>query len=47
MTRTSCSNAIAPFVQWLKTTGVKHTYQETAGAHTWLVWRDYLEQLFR
>jgi len=30
------------FTEWLKTKGVTHTYTETAGAHTWLVWRRYL-----
>jgi enterochelin esterase-like enzyme len=33
------------FVDWLKTTGVKHTYEETEGAHTWPVWRDYLQRV--
>jgi enterochelin esterase-like enzyme len=35
----------------LKSAGVKHTYVETAGAHTWIVWREYLRdfvvQLFQ
>ncbi len=32
-------------VDWLKTTGVTHTYVETGGGHTWPVWRDYLQQV--
>ncbi|MDQ3686642.1 MAG: alpha/beta hydrolase-fold protein [Acidobacteriota bacterium] len=27
---------------WLKSKGVEHTYIETSGAHTWMVWRRYL-----
>lgn len=30
---------------WLKSKGVKHTWVETPGAHTWMVWRRYLAQL--
>ncbi len=30
---------------WLKTKGVQHTWIETPGAHTWMVWRRYLAQL--
>ena len=33
------------FVEWLKTRGVKHTYVETEEAHTWPVWRDYLQKV--
>ena len=33
------------FDQWLTATGVTHTYVETAGAHTWLVWRTYLQDV--
>ncbi len=29
-------------VEWLKSKNVKHTWVETPGAHTWLVWRRYL-----
>lgn len=36
---------------WLTDTGIRHEYVVTEGAHTWLVWRDYLEtvlgKLFR
>ena len=27
---------------WLKSKEIKHTYRETPGAHTWMVWRRYL-----
>ena len=30
---------------WLTKTGLQHEYLVTEGAHTWLVWRDYLETL--
>jgi enterochelin esterase-like enzyme len=30
------------FVEWLKSKKVRHTWVETPGAHTWLVWRRYL-----
>ena len=30
------------FVEWLNAKGVKNTFVETPGAHTWLVWRRYL-----
>lgn len=30
------------FRDWLNTKGIKHTYVETPGAHTWMVWRRYL-----
>jgi enterochelin esterase family protein len=29
-------------VEWLKTKGVKHTWVESEGAHSWPVWRRYL-----
>lgn len=39
------------FVEWLNSIGVKNTFVESAGAHTWPVWRRYLadfsKQLFR
>ncbi len=28
--------------EWLKAKGITHTFVETPGAHTWLVWRRYL-----
>lgn len=30
------------FTAWLKSRNIRHTYEETEGAHTWLVWRRYL-----
>lgn len=30
------------YKDWLTTKGVKHTYVETTGGHTWMVWRRYL-----
>jgi enterochelin esterase family protein len=35
------------FVEWLKSRGIRHTWQETAGAHTWPVWRRYLAEFAR
>ncbi|MBI5086385.1 MAG: esterase family protein [Acidobacteria bacterium] len=32
------------FVGWLKSKNVKHTWVESEGAHTWLVWRRYLAE---
>jgi enterochelin esterase-like enzyme len=32
------------FSAWLKQKGVKHTWIESGGAHTWLVWRRYLAE---
>lgn len=33
------------FDTWLTATGLTHAYVVTDGAHTWLVWRDYLERV--
>jgi enterochelin esterase-like enzyme len=30
------------FSAFLRTQGITHTFRETAGAHTWMVWRQYL-----
>jgi enterochelin esterase family protein len=30
------------FSEWLKGKQIRHTWVETPGAHTWLVWRRYL-----
>lgn len=35
------------FVEWLKSQGVRHTWLETPGAHTWPVWRRYLADFAR
>jgi enterochelin esterase-like enzyme len=44
-------NANREFTTKLKELGVKHDYEETAGAHTWSVWRrywaDFMPKLFR
>ncbi|MGC8794512.1 MAG: esterase [Bryobacteraceae bacterium] len=31
-------------LEWLKSKGVKYTWVETPGGHTWMVWRRYLAQ---
>lgn len=31
-------------LEWLKSKGVRYTWVETPGAHTWMVWRRYLAQ---
>jgi enterochelin esterase-like enzyme len=33
------------FSEFLKTSGVKHTFRATEGAHTWQVWRRYLYEV--
>ncbi|MEP6963372.1 MAG: alpha/beta hydrolase-fold protein, partial [Acidobacteriota bacterium] len=33
------------FGDFLKTNGVKHTYRTIPGAHTWIVWRKFLNEL--
>lgn len=33
------------FSQFLKDQNVKHTFRETTGAHTWMVWRRYLHEV--
>ena len=33
------------FVEWLKSKEIKHTWVETGGAHTWMVWRRNLATL--
>ena len=33
------------FSEFLKTNGVKHTYRTISGAHTWIVWRKFLNEL--
>lgn len=35
------------FVEWLKSRQIQHTWVETAGAHTWPVWRRYLADFTR
>lgn len=31
-------------LEWLKSKGVRYEWQETSGAHTWMVWRRYLAE---
>jgi enterochelin esterase family protein len=38
-------NSNKEFAQMLETSGVKHTFRVTEGAHTWLVWRRYLNEV--
>jgi enterochelin esterase family protein len=33
------------FAQYLTDHGVKSTFHESPGAHTWMVWRHYLNEL--
>jgi enterochelin esterase-like enzyme len=33
------------FHEFLKTNGVKHTYRTIPGAHTWIVWRKFLNEV--
>ena len=33
------------FSEWLKANSIKHTFRETGGAHTWMVWRRYLNEI--
>lgn len=33
------------FSEFLKANNVKHTFRETSGAHTWMVWRRYLNEV--
>jgi len=36
--------SIRQFIEFLKSRGVKHSWKETAGAHSWIVWRRYLAE---
>ncbi len=31
-------------IEWLKSKGIRYTWVETPGAHTWMVWRRYLAE---
>jgi enterochelin esterase-like enzyme len=44
-TEDSLFGASKNFSQWLTTNGIKHTFRETSGAHTWMVWRRYLQEI--
>ncbi len=45
------TNLNRDFNQWLNSKSIQHTYTETPGRHTWLVWRqnlaDFAPLLFR
>ena len=38
-------NSNQEFSEMLKASGVRHTFRSTQGAHTWLVWRRYLNEV--
>ncbi len=35
------------FARWLEANGIEHTYVVSDGAHTWLVWRRYLQKFLQ
>jgi len=44
-TEDSLFGASRNFSEWLTANGIKHTFRETSGAHTWMVWRRYLQEI--
>lgn len=44
-TEDSLFGASKGFSEWLTASNVKHTFRETGGAHTWMVWRRYLNEV--
>jgi enterochelin esterase family protein len=44
-TEDSLFGASKNFSEWLKANDIKHTFRETGGAHTWMVWRRYLNEI--
>ena len=44
-TEDSLFGASKSFSEWLTASNVKHTFRETGGAHTWMVWRRYLNEV--
>jgi enterochelin esterase-like enzyme len=38
-------NSNKEFADLLKTSGVRHTFRVSDGAHTWQVWRRYLSEV--
>jgi enterochelin esterase family protein len=44
-TEDSLFGASKNFSEWLKANHITHTFRETAGAHTWMVWRRYLNEI--
>ncbi len=44
-TEDSLFGASKNFSEWLTAGNIKHTFRETGGAHTWMVWRRYLHEV--
>ena len=44
-TEDSLFGASKSFSEWLTASNVTHTFRETGGAHTWMVWRRYLNEV--
>jgi enterochelin esterase-like enzyme len=44
-TEDSLFGASKNFSEWLTANHIKHTFRETGGAHTWMVWRRYLNEI--
>ena len=44
-TEDSLFGASKNFSEWLTANGIRHTFRETSGAHTWMVWRRYLHEI--
>jgi enterochelin esterase family protein len=44
-TEDSLFGASKNFSEWLTANKVTHTFRETSGAHTWMVWRRYLHEI--
>ena len=44
-TEDSLFGASKSFSEWLTASRIKHTFRETDGAHTWMVWRRYLHEI--
>jgi enterochelin esterase-like enzyme len=44
-TEDSLFGAAKSFSEWLTAGNIMHTFRETAGAHTWMVWRRYLHEV--
>jgi enterochelin esterase-like enzyme len=41
----SLFEASESFSEWLTANSIKHTFRQTSGAHTWMVWRRYLHEI--
>jgi enterochelin esterase-like enzyme len=44
-TEDSLFGASKSFSEWLTANSIKHAFRETGGAHTWMVWRRYLNEV--